>query len=97
MLTMSELKVAEKRLADLNIIFSEQTDKEQYEHAKERIEALGWLIDRVQELGIENNRYRHAQKRIRIATSWKEEDKDEIILAIKEDLNKAFGGGFRDE
>lgn len=48
---MSEhLKVAETWLSDLNIVLSQQTTKENYEFGKKRTDALGWLINRVEEL-----------------------------------------------
>src|SRR5690625_4782348 len=45
MLAMSKLEVAEKWLEDLILILSVQTDKKKFEHGKERLEVLRWLID----------------------------------------------------
>lgn len=45
-----QLQTAKDWLGDLSKIVSQQKTKEDYEYAKKRTEALGWLINRVEEL-----------------------------------------------
>lgn len=49
-----QLQTAKDWLGDLSKIVSRQKTKEDYEYAKKRTEALGYLIDRVEELEREN-------------------------------------------
>lgn len=48
------------------------------------------MFEQVKELEEENERCRHALKRIRLATNWKEEDREEIISHIYEEVNKTL-------
>ncbi|GGN59481.1 hypothetical protein [Oceanobacillus indicireducens] len=45
-----QLQVAKEWLGDINVILSNQKTKEDYEYGKKRADALGHLINRVEEL-----------------------------------------------
>lgn len=52
-----QLQTAKDWLGDLSKIVSRQKTKEDYEYAKKRTEALGYLINRVEELEKLNHFY----------------------------------------
>ncbi len=54
-----QLQTAKDWLGDLSKIVSRQKTKEDYEYAKKRTEALGYLINRVEELEEELNGAEH--------------------------------------
>lgn len=57
-----QLQTAKDWLGDLSKIVSRQKTKEDYEYAKKRTEALGWLIKRVEELENRNKELEYASK-----------------------------------
>ena len=57
-----QIQTAKDWLGDLSKIVSRQKTKEDYEYAKKRTEALGYLINRVEELENRNKELEYASK-----------------------------------